>query len=67
LPAADLSSTRRVSLGRKDKSDLQVVSLERQESFSSTSTDYEEIDLSERTPQIHLQTTINVSINDFHL
>lgn len=50
MPAADLSSTRRVSLGRKDKSDLQVVSLERQESFSSTSTDYEEIDLSERTP-----------------
>ena len=39
-----------MSLGRKDKSDLQVVSLERQESFSSTSTDYEEIDLSERTP-----------------
>ena len=50
MTAADLGSTRRVSLGRKDKSDLQVVSLERQESFSSTSTDYEEIDLSERTP-----------------
>ena len=29
---------------------MQVVSLERRESFSSTSTDYEEIDLSERTP-----------------
>ena len=29
---------------------MQVVSLKRQESFSSTSTDYEEIDLSERTP-----------------
>lgn len=50
MTAAELGSTRRVSLGRKDKSDLQVVSLERQESFSSTSTDYEEIDLSERTP-----------------
>lgn len=48
MPAADLSSTRRVSLGRKDKCDLQVVALERQESFSSSSTDYEEIDLSER-------------------
>lgn len=49
MPAANLSSTRRVSLGHKDKADLQVVTLERQESFSSTSTDYEEIDLSERT------------------
>ncbi|XP_078369683.1 uncharacterized protein LOC144653539 [Oculina patagonica] len=47
--AADLSSTRHVSLGREDKSDLQIVALERQASFSSSSTDYEEIDLSEQT------------------
>ena len=50
MPVADLSNTRRVSLGHKDKADLQVVTLERQGSFSSTSTDYEEIDLSDRTP-----------------
>ncbi|KAJ7356183.1 hypothetical protein OS493_025934 [Desmophyllum pertusum] len=49
VPATDSGSTRRVSLGREDKSDLQIVALERQDSLSSSSTDYEEIDLSERT------------------
>ena len=45
LTTADEGNTRLVSLGREDKSDLQIVTLERQESISSTSTDYEEIDL----------------------
>ena len=61
MPAANLSSTRRVSLGHKDKADLQVVTLERQESFSSTSTDYEEIDLSERA---HPDSEANDSSSD---
>ena len=41
-----MGSNRRVSLGRGDNSDLQIVTVERQGSFSSTSSDYEEIDLS---------------------
>lgn len=49
MSATDLSSTRRVSLGREDQSDLQIVALERQASFSSSSTEYEEIDLSEKS------------------
>ena len=44
-----MGSTRRVSLVREDKSDLQIVALERCDSFSSTSSDYEEIDLTAPT------------------
>ena len=49
MTTADVGSTRRVSLVREDKSDLQIVALERCDSFSSTSSDYEEIDLNAPT------------------
>lgn len=43
--AADLGGTRHVSLGRSTDSDLQIVTVERSESVSSSSTEYEDIDL----------------------
>ena len=50
--ATDVGGTRRVSLGREDKGDLQIVALERQDSLSSSSTDYEEIDLNTSPPAV---------------
>ena len=47
--SADVGDTRHVSLAGEEKCDLQIVALERQGSFSSSSTDYEEIDLSEKS------------------
>ena len=47
--SADVGDTRRVSLGHEEKCDLQIVALDRQNSFSSSSTDYEEIDLSDKS------------------
>lgn len=47
--SADVGDTRHVSLAGEEKCDLQIVALERQDSFSSSSTDYEEIDLSEKS------------------
>lgn len=50
--ATDVGDTRHVSLGREDKADLQIVALERQDSLSSSSTDYEEIDLNTPPPAV---------------
>ena len=47
--SADVGDTRHVSLAGEEKCDLQIVAIERQDSFSSSSTDYEEIDLSEKS------------------
>ena len=50
--ATDVGDTRHVSLGREDKAELQIVALERQDSLSSSSTDYEEIDLNTPPPAV---------------
>lgn len=42
---ADLGSTRHVSLGRSTASDFQIVTVERSDSVSSSSTEYEDVDL----------------------